>query len=508
MLNVKELVITDYQHDLVLVNHLSFTLNSGEKIAIIGSEGSGKSTLLNVIKGEIPPFTSIRGDIVRPNVIAHMKQNIRYQHKDSSVEDFLFSERYFRDHYYDNVVKLSTLFNLNYEEIKSRRIDTFSGGECVKIALIQCLMIEPDMLLLDEPSNDLDFKTLLFLESFLQETSIPTLFISHDQRLLENVATGIIHLQHIRKFTAAKTTFLRVSYQTYKEQFFAKHQSDLMISHKQRGDYQKKMEKFRQIYQKVEYQQDQAVRDPVTARLLKKKIHSLKSQQKRYEKEKENFVEIPEMEEPIDIRFNYEEKSNARRMILDVDWEHIAMPNKHSVGPITLTVKGMDKIVIVGDNGVGKTTLLKYFIGHLLQTGIRVGYLSQNYSDLLSPKETPVGYIMKHSNLESESKIRQNLGALGLKQNEMLYPFEKLSEGTKLKVLLMQLTNNAYDFLVLDEPTRNISPINQDELYLLFARFNGAIIAVTHDRSFIEAVFDKIYELDQTGLHEMTLEDH
>lgn len=508
MLNVKELVITDYQHDLVLVNRLSFTLNIGEKIAIIGSEGSGKSTLLNVIKGEIPPFTSISGEIVRPNVIAHMKQNIRYQHRDTVVEDFLFSKPYFRDHYYDNVVKLSTLFSLNYEEIKSRKIDTFSGGECVKLALIQCLMIEPDMLLLDEPSNDLDFKTLLFLESFLQETTIPTLFISHDQRLLENVATGIIHLQHIRKFTAAKTTFLRVNYQTYKEQFFAKHQSDLMIARKQRGDYQKKMEKFRQIYQKVEYQQDQAVRDPVTARLLKKKIHSLKSQQKRYLKEKENFVEIPEMEEPIDIRFNYEEKTNAHRTILDVDWDHINIANQHEIGPIKLNVKGADKLVIIGDNGVGKTTLIKQFVKHMQQTGTRVGYLSQNYSDLLNEKETPVGYIMKNSRLDNESKIRQNLGSLGLKQNEMLYPFEKLSEGTKLKVLLMQLTNNAYDVLVLDEPTRNISPINQDELYLLFARFNGAILAVTHDRSFIEAVFDKIYELNQTGLHEMTLEDH
>ena len=99
-----------------------------------------------------------------------------------------------------------------------------------------------------------------------------------------------------------------------------------------------------------------------------------------------------------------------------------------------------------------------------------------------------------------ESRIRQILGSLGLKSEEALKPISDLSEGTKLKVLLLLLSANNYEVLLLDEPTRNISPLNQDQIYHLFASFNGAIIAVSHDRAFIEATFDDIYELTEYGL--------
>lgn len=501
MLSIKQLVIKDYQHNLVLVDNLSFTLNKNDKIAIIGNEGSGKSTLLSVIKGERLPYVTISGEIIKPDVIAYLDQNIETKWLGYKVEDYLSFDLPNQIYtYYAVISKICEQFSLHYNAIKDRQINTFSGGEKVKIGLIKCLIQNPDLLLLDEPSNDLDFATLQFLEAFLIKTEIPTLFISHDQRLLENVCNGIIHLQHIHKKTKAKTHFLRIDYQTYKEHYFSKYESDLMVARKQRSDYKKKMDKFRQIYQKVEYQQDQAVRDPALARLLKKKIHSLKSQEKRYIKEKERFTEIPEKEEPMHIFFDQEKKKYTNKVLLDIQIKDFKLPNQKIINEISLSLKGNDKIVIIGDNGIGKTTLMRYIYKYLSQQQVKVGYISQNYLDVLNPNKNVVEHLLEKQNAYNESKVRQILGTLGLKKEEMTYQIKNISEGTKLKVLLLELTANDYDVLLLDEPTRNISPVNQDEMYELFLSFKGAIIAVTHDRKFIESVFDEVYELTHTGL--------
>ncbi len=500
MLSTKNLVIQDYQHDLILVDNLSFVLNEGDKIAIIGSEGSGKSTLLRILNGEVPSYIVMSGEIIKPSVVAFLDQNIKYKYADLNVIDYFnldISDMYL---YIDNIAILCGLFKLELNEILYRKINTFSGGEAVKIGLIKSLMVEPDVLLLDEPTNDIDYETLVFLENFLKDTSIPLVFISHDQRLLENVATGIIHLQHVHKKTKAKTIFMNIGYKEYKDRYINKFNSDLMIARKQRSDYDKKMEKFRQIYQKVEYDQDEAVRDPKTAALLKKRMHVLKSQERRYLKEIEDFVEIPEKEEPLNIFFQDFGKKNPQKNILNIDIDNFELLNGEIIDKVKLSVKGNDKIAILGKNGSGKSTIVRHINELLIKDNIKVGYISQNYLEVLDLNQTPVEFILNNQKTFDESRVRQILGTLGFKKNEMLFKIKDLSEGTKLKVLLLLITSNDYDVLLLDEPTRNISPLNQDELYNLFLDFKGAIIAVTHDRAFIESVFDDIYELNSDGL--------
>ncbi len=501
MLSVKELVIKNNQQDLVLIDGLSFTVNENDKIAIIGSEGSGKSTLLSTVYGSKLDYIDVTGEIIRPGVIAYLNQNILNLYENELVVHYLetnIPEDIY--HYYDIIYKLFNQFDLDFNEYKHRSLNTLSGGERVKIGLIKCLMISPDLLLLDEPSNDIDFETIMFLESFMKETTIPLLFISHDQRLLENVSTGIIHLQQVHKKTKPKTYFLNVDYKTYKEKYLNKFESDLMVARKQRADYDKKMDKFRQIYQKVEHQQDQAVRDPVLGRLLKKKIKSLKSQEKRYQKEKDLFIDIPEKEEPMYIYFEKENKVNSKKTILDLDLVDFKLPNGIVIPNIKLNISVIDKVVITGKNGIGKTTLIKYIYDELGKRSVKVGYISQNYFDIMDKEDTVLYYLLNKQTKYNESKIRQILGTLGLKKDEMLFKLKDISEGTKLKILLLVLVSNDYEILLLDEPTRNISPINQDEIYNLFLSFKGAILAVTHDRTFIETVFDDIYVLSKEGL--------
>lgn len=361
-------------------------------------------------------------------------------------------------------------------------------------------MIKPDLLLFDEPSNDLDFETLLFLENFLINTEIPLLFISHDQRLLENVSNGMIHLQNTSRKTKTKTYFLKTDYKTYKTNFFNNFQSSMMIARKQRSDYDKKMKRFKEIYQKVETHQNDAVRDPFLAKQLKKKIKSLKSQEKRLNKELENFVEIPEKEESMNLFFDQNQTINHSKLFVSFDNIKLNLPNGKSINNVSLSVKGNDKIIITGTNGIGKTTLIKHIINSLESNNIKYGYISQDYYDILDNNTDPVSFLINNQSKYNEANIRKILGGLEIKKQEMDYLIKDLSDGTKLKVLLLLLISKDIDILILDEPTRNISPINQDELYDLFLNYKGAIIAVSHDRTFIENVFDDIYELNIDGL--------
>lgn len=497
MLSVNNLVVIDFVHERTLIENLTFSIGNNDKFAIIGSEGTGKSTLLKIIKGEYPSFVDVKGTINRPTSIAYLEQNISNENKYTTLEDY-FTE-FLKDNETEIIIELGKQ-GIDFNKSRKRDLSSFSGGEKVKIGLVRCLIQKPDLLLLDEPSNDLDFTTLQFLEDFMNDISVPILFVSHDQRLLENVANGIIHLQSTVKKTMAKNIVRRVSYEDYKKYFANKYESDLMIANKQRSDYQKKIEKFRQIFQKVEHRQNQAVRDPTQGRLLKKRMHVLKSQEKRYIKEKENFVDIPEKEEPMNVFFDQKPMSNKSKSLLKIDIEDFKLKNGLKLGPIRIDISYGDKVVIYGDNGIGKTTLMKYIYEILLKKNTDVGYISQDYQDTLDYSISATKFLLNNQKKYPEYRIKQILGTLGFTRSEMDKPMKEISEGTKLKVLLLLLTSKDCEIILLDEPTRNISPINQDEIYSLFAGFPGSIIAITHDREFIENTFDNVYELNKNGI--------
>jgi ATPase subunit of ABC transporter with duplicated ATPase domains len=500
MLSVSNLTVKNAVFDNEIIKDLSFTVNNGDKIAVIGSEGMGKSTLLKLISGKVLDYVSYQGEIVLSSKVYYLEQNISYLWNLKTVYDYLFSDSLFLNEMLADAKVFFAGINLDYNDLIDRRIETLSGGEKVKIALIKAMINKPDILLLDEPSNDLDFETIVFLEEFLINLEKGVIFISHDQRLLENVANGIVHLQHVHKQMKAKSYFYRSGYLEYKNRYFRKISSDSQIARRQRTDYQEKMKKFRQIYQKVEYQQNQAVRDPELARLLKKKIHSLKSQEKRFEKEKKNWVEIPEVEESMNVFFDEFKRVNPNKIILNIDIDNFGLKNGKIIENISLVMKANEKTVIYGRNGVGKTTLIQRIIDILKEKNISYGYIPQNYLEILVKEETVVSYLLKRQDKYLEFRLRQILGQVGFKREEMDKSIEHISEGQKLKVLLLLIVCKDADIIILDEPTRNISPINQDEIYDLFLSFQGAVLGITHDREFIETVFDNIYELCNYGL--------
>ena len=168
---------------------------------------------------------------------------------------------------------------------------------------------------------------------------------------------------------------------------------------------------------------------------------------------------------------------------------------------IYLKIKGSEKICIIGANGAGKTTLLKKIAEELMnRNDIKAEYMPQNYEDLLELSVTPVDYLDKTGDKEERTRIRTYLGSLKYTPDEMEHPIRELSGGQKAKVLLLRMSLSGANVLILDEPTRNFSPLSGPEIRKMLREFPGAVISISHDRKYIEEVCDKIYQLNPNGL--------
>lgn len=512
MLEVNNLSIKKLTEDRELVNDLSFILNAGDKFAIIGLEGNGKSTLLKAICGYDLDFVEIKGVINTKNhKIGYLPQSIKQEYKDINVIDFLLKETPDSHVDIDSYHLLGLLdkvlsevhFDLKtFDENKS--INNFSGGEVVKLGLAKILLREPDILLMDEPTNDLDLDTIIFLEEFISGETKPVLFISHDESLLRNTANGIIHLSIVEKKRKAKSYFEKISYDTYKHSRGLALDTQEMIANKQRSDYKKKMERFRQIYQKVEYKQAQSVKDPEAGRLLSKKVKSLKATENRFKKEKEDFLDIPEREEEINLFFDEYMNIPTNKIVLDYRKDQLEIGGKTLSENIHLYIKGPSKIAIIGKNGCGKTTLLKDIYQHLSRrTDIKVGYMPQHYDEYFHSFDRTIDVLLDSTDLDKEAKYRTMLGALHFTREEMLYSPDKLSGGQKAKLFFLKMIIDGANVLILDEPTRNLSPLSIPVIHQLLLNFKGVILSITHDRTFLSNVFDEIYHLNSDGLHKL-----
>ena len=272
MFEVRDLSIK--VNDRYLIKGLNLVLDKGDKLAIIGEEGNGKSTLLKVILG-LCDYAIVTGSInTKGNRIGYLKQSMSKEDLDKKVYDYLFIDD---NDYYNKVNSLYKYLDIIKldDSIFEQKISTLSGGEKVKIGILRLLLEEYDILFLDEPTNDLDIETLEWLEDFINKTNKPIMYVSHDETLLSRTANMILHLEQIMKKTESRHTLLRIDYDTYVEERLRKISKQTQVAKSEKREYDKQLEKYRQIMQKVEHQQNTISRDnPHGARLLKKKMHS------------------------------------------------------------------------------------------------------------------------------------------------------------------------------------------------------------------------------------------
>lgn len=482
-----------------IIKDLSFVVNKNDKLAIIGEEGNGKSTLLKAIVGHFT-YGKVRGIInLKNNTVGYLEQSINDIDLEKDVFDYLFIDK---EDYYNktnSLYKILNLLNIKDDFLEKGKVKLLSGGEKVKLQLLKLLLEDVDILILDEPTNDLDIETLEWLEGFINITTKPVIYVSHDETLLSKTANMILHLELVKHKEEPRWTVLRTDYNTYVNSRIRSIEKNAQVARKEYHDFKKQKEKLSQVMNKVHHQQETITRaDPHGGKMLKRKMKSIKTQEKRMDK---NIItEVPDVEESIS--FSFSDISVPRhKKILELEIGALRIHNKVLSNNIELTVIGNSHIVIIGNNGSGKTTLLNIIYNELKnRSDIVVGYMRQNYDEELGKYKTPLDFLCNTGSKDEISYIRTMLGNMNFTKEEMTTNISNLSGGSKAKLYLLKLMINKCNVLILDEPTRNLSPLSNPIIRKALKEFKGTIISVSHDRKYIEEVCNIIYELKNEGL--------
>ena len=523
MIQIKNLTIIHKRDLRTMIEGFSFALRPGDKAAIIGEEGNGKSTLLKLMVDEnlVEDYVSWEGEIIRGNAhIGYLAQELPEKDHELSVYAFCSVFPGFFDRNPRELAQIAVSVGLCVEIFYSEQLmGTLSGGEKVKLQLARLMMGQPDVLLLDEPSNDLDVETISWLENYINELKLPVLYISHDEEFLRRTANRIIHLEQVRRKTVSRYTVAGVGYDEYAKNRLLQLEHQGQVARSERRDYEKQQERFRRIAQKVEHQQNAISRqDPHGGKMLKKKMHAVKSLERRFEKEFVDMTEVPDTEDAVFIKFGEQAYLPPGKKVLELELPELwagsgdrdSVPEKSSkefisgkllAKDILLRITGPEHVGIIGANGVGKTTLLRKIADQLLtRTDIKAAYMPQNYEELLEQEKTPVEFLAVTGNQEEAVRISNYLGSMKYTREEMFHPVSDLSGGQKAKLLMLKMSMAGCNVLILDEPTRNFSPLSGPVIRQMLAGFSGAIISVSHDRTYLREVCDKIYRLEPDGL--------
>ncbi len=507
MLNIQHLTIIKQNNDR-LIDDFSFTLGGEDRVALIGEEGNGKSTLLKAIYQPewIQSYTSISGIIDMDfERIGYLPQRMEACWFDATCVDFLLKKAPEEETDYERYNELMRFQQIAADMgittdliISDQPIKTLSGGEKVKLQLLKLMEYDCDCYLLDEPTNDLDLETLRWLESFICNLRVPIMFISHDETLLRRCANRILHLEQRNKKTKPLINDVRCDYDAYVTQRLQKQQKQEHLARKEKREYEKKKERLNDIMNAVHDAQNSVSRQaPHAAKMLKRKMHAVKAMDRRVERD--GYQKADDLEEAIDVSF--ETIASVRDKVILQGTFDVRIAERILIHPFTMDIRGRDKVAIIGKNGCGKTQLIKriYDVLHP-RTDIHLGYMPQYYHDLMDENKIAYHFLSESADQADITASRELLGRMKFTHEEMIQPIKSLSEGQKAKLYLARFIKTKCDVLLLDEPTRNLSPLSAPMMRKLLREYNGCIICVTHDRMLLDEVFDHIWMIEQSQI--------
>lgn len=494
----------------VLFEKVTLQLNPGQRYGLVGANGSGKTTFLKMLigdegadGGEVGIKSSLRLGVLRQDQFAADSELIIHVAMRGQAEVFsalreLDSHQSDADaHRVSELTDLVTHRDGYTLESRARAIlegvgiptaqldqplSVLSGGFKLRVLLAQVLVGDPDVLLLDEPTNHLDILSIRWLEGFLQSYAGCAVVISHDRRFLDRVSTRILDVdyQTITDYPGNYTAFLAA-----KELRAAQNEAQAERAERQIAEKQAFVDRFRAKATK--------------ARQAQSRVKQI---------EKIEVVEVPRTTRRAPL-FSFEQVRPTGRDVLTVERLSKSYGPKAVLKDVGFQVTRGEKIGIIGQNGIGKSTLLKILAEAIPQDhgrfewGIhaKVGYFAQDHHDLLSdPKLTPLDFVWNAVPSEPTTYVRGQLGRLLFSGDEVDKSVLNLSGGEAARLIFARLSVERPNILLLDEPTNHLDLESIDALALALKKFEGTLLFVSHDRWFVSQLADRIIELKPTGL--------
>ena len=501
--------------DKTVFKEISFIIHDLDRIGIIGVNGTGKTTLLDVVSerigfdGDVSPFTKANG-----YKIAYLTQEPEFDDSKTVLDTVLSSdlremalireyETLMADYSEDNQSRLekvmaemdsldawsiesevkTVLSKLGLSDL-SQKVGDLSGGLRRRVQLAQVLLNDADLLLLDEPTNHLDIDTIAWLTNFLKSSKKTVLFITHDRYFLDNVATRIFELDQ------ANLIEYQGNYQDYVRLKAEQDERDAAALHKKKQLYKQELAWMRTQPQ---------------ARATK--------QQARINRFKDLKGEVHQTVNNEDLEINFETSRIGKKV---VNFEHVDFAyedGKQILSDFNLIMQNRDRIGIVGDNGVGKSTLLNLINGDLVPTAgvldigetVRIGYFSQQIKDMDESKRV-INYLQ-----EVADEVKTTVGTTSITEllEQFLFPrsthgtqIAKLSGGEKKRLYLLKILIEKPNVLLLDEPTNDLDIATLTVLENFLNGFGGPVVTVSHDRYFLDKVANKILAFEDGGVRE------
>ncbi len=507
-------------HGGSLLEKVCFSLNEGDRVGLIGGNGEGKTTLIRLLLGELTPES---GTLFRKNGIrvGYLAQNGGYDSSNTVYEEMreifaadirnldalrevekkiaatdehspeyrALAQKYeslnrqiaARDSYHFDVKIRTVLNGMGFEKTYDQPIHTMSGGEKTRLKLCRLLLEDPELLILDEPTNHLDMKTLFWLEEYLSTFKGALLTVSHDRYFLDKLVGFIYELEN------KKLSTFKGNYTKYKVL---------------------KAEKVAHLLKEYEKQQEERahMQEYVDRNLVRASTTKM-AQSRRLALEKMELIEKPLLPPPPPrFVFTYAEKPYER--VLEVAHLHLSAGEKTLLNDASFTLLRGEKCAVIGDNGTGKSTLIKEITqgkNPAVKLGrfVKIACYDQENANL-DPNENVLGELWGRHISWEQTKVRSILVQAGLVAEDMDKKVRMLSGGERAKLALAVFECEGGNFLLLDEPTNHLDLAARESLESALKDFDGTLLFVSHDRYFIRAIADKILELEEGSVTEFT----